>query len=370
MYGSSLRLGRIAGIEIAINYSLFLIGVFVVIQMNMILETQLPTSKPATNIVIGIFSAFIFFASILWHELAHAIVAKLYNVRVKRILLFFLGGVAEIQDEPRKPAEEFWIAIVGPISSAILGGLFFLIYTLLPELSPMGIAFRWLGLINFLLAGFNMLPGFPLDGARVLRAILWWLTGNHLRATRIVSYFGIGVAGVLLVLGMLSLFVNNPAFGGPLINLFMAWFLYSASKAHLRDSQFRDKMRGTPIGKLVQGSIPLKAEWPLAYAADIIAMGKPDSALPVMRSGRLVGVLSLDLLQALPRIGWSGVRVQDIMQNIENIRTVDAHVDVYDALRNQDLNQERYLLVMNQQIPLGLVSQREIVTYAENRARY
>ena len=370
MYGSSFRLGRIAGIEIAINYSLFLIGVFVVVQMNMILENRLPTSPPATNIMVGVFSAFVFFASILWHELAHAIVAKFYKVRVKRILLFFLGGVAEIEDEPRTPAEEFWIAVIGPISSAVLGGLFFLMHSLLPELSPIGIAFRWLALINLLLAGFNMLPGFPLDGARVLRASLWWLTGNHLRATRFVSYFGIGVAVTLLILGAVNLFLNKPALGSPLINLFMAWFLYSASKAHLRDSQFRSKIRGTPIGQLVQGSIPLKAEWPLAYAADIIAMGKPDSALPVMHNGRLVGVLSLDLLQSLPRIGWGGVRVQDIMQNIENVCTVEAHLDVYDALRNQDLNTERYLLVMNQHIPLGLVSQREILAYAENRARY
>lgn len=368
MYGTSLRLGKIAGIEIAINYSLFFVGAFVVWQMNTILES-LPNSNSTTNLMIGVLSAFLFFLSILWHELAHGLMAKFYKVRVKRILLFFLGGVAEILDEPRKPIEEFGIAIVGPLSSALLGGIFFLLYKILPEPTPLGMAFEWLGLINLLLAGFNMLPGFPLDGARVLRATLWWLTGNHLRATGIVSYFGIGVAVTLFFLGLVSLFTQTMAFGSPLINLFMAWFLYSASKAHLHDSQFRSKIRGTPIGQLVHGSVPLKAEWPLAYAADVIAMGQPESALPVMQNGRLVGVLSLDLLHALPRVGWGSVRVQDIMQSIETIRTIDAQVDVYDALRNQDLNQERYLLVMNQQIPLGLVSQREIITYAENRTR-
>lgn len=369
MYGSSLRLGRIAGIEIAINYSLFFIGIIVVMYVNTVLEQALPENNAVMNLVVGVISALIFFLSILWHELAHAIVAKLYKVRVKRILLFFLGGVAEIQDEPRKPAEEFWIAFVGPLSSLLLGGLFYLIHLALPTFSAIGIAFRWLAIINILLAGFNMLPGFPLDGGRVLRAIIWWLTGNHLRATRIVSSFGMGIAVVLFLVSAVELFMPNGRIDGVFINIFMAWFLYSASRAHLRDSKFRSKMRGTPIGQLVRGGIPLKAEWPLAYAADIIAMGKPDSALPVMQDGKLVGVLSTDLISALPRIGWSSVRVRDIMQNIRNIRTVDAHVDVYDALRNQDLNKERYLLVLNQQIPIGLVSQREILTYAENRTR-
>ncbi len=370
MYGSSLRLGRIAGIEIAINYSLFFIGIIMVLYVNTMLEQALPHNSAATNLMVGVFSALVFFLSILWHELAHAIVAKLYNVRVKRILLFILGGVAEIQDEPRKPAEEFWIAFMGPFSSALLGGIFYLIHLALPALSAIGIAFRMLAIINVLLAGFNMLPGFPLDGGRVLRAIVWWLTGNHLRATKIVSSFGMGLAFILFVAGLVELFVPTGRIDRVLMNIFMAWFLYSASRAHLRDSQFRSKMRGTPIGQLVQGGVPLKAEWPLSYAADIIAMGKPDSALPVLQDGKLVGVLSTDLIYALPRIGWSSVRVRDIMQSIRNIRTVDAQVDVYDALRNQDLNKERYLLVLNQQIPIGLVSQREILTYAENRARY
>lgn len=368
MFSGAIRVGRVAGIDIAVDYSLFFIGLFVVWQVNTILS-RLENANPTLNLIIGVMSAFLFFFSILWHELAHGLMAQVYRVRVRRIVLFFMGGIAEIQDEPRSAVQEFAIAFVGPLSSLILGGIFWAVQLPLAHDTPLAIALRWLGLINMLLAVFNMLPGFPLDGARVLRALLWWGTGSHLVSTRFVSYFGQLMAFGLLMAAIIGMFMGNSQLGNPLLNLFMSWFLWNASRAHLRSATFRAQMQGTPIGALVSGNIALKADWPLSYAADIIATGRPYSAIPVMRGDDLVGVISMDLIYALPKIGRGNIRIETIMQPIHKVRTVPAEMDVYDALRETDLNRDQFLLVMNQQSPLGLVSKYELVAYVEARAR-
>jgi CBS domain-containing protein len=214
-----------------------------------------------------------------------------------------------------------------------------------------------------------MVPGFPLDGGRVARAIVWWLTGNYLRATRWTAFLGQAFAVIAVVAGFFSLSQNSVYLGDPIWNFLIAMFLWQASRGHLRSAEFRENLRGVPIGNLVRHSVPLKAEWPLTYAADIIAMGGPLSALPVMREGQLVGVLSMDLLRNLPRMGWGGVRVEDIMQPINSVRTIDANIDLYEAIRNTDLHDQRVLLVTKQQNPIGLLSQRELLAFAEQHSR-
>lgn len=365
MFRSSIRLGRLAGIEIAVNYSLFLIAIFVVWQIDFLLSQQIGSTSDTQNLIYGIVTALLFFASILWHELAHSVVALAYKLRVRRIVLYFLGGIAEIEDEPRTAAQEFWIAIVGPISSLILGGLFWLIRLPFDEATAVSIVLYWLGFINIILAVFNMMPGFPLDGGRVLRALIWGMSGNHLTGTRIVSYLGFFVTALIVIAAIIS--PLYPALGNPLWNLFIAWFIYSASRIHLREAERRDALRGIPIGQLVKGAVALKAEWSLTYAADIIALGSPMSALPVVHDGELVGALSMDLLRALPNNGWGSVRVEQVMQPIHTVPRVEASMDVYDAIR--DLNNQNFVLVMNDQRLLGLISLHDLLLFAEQRVR-
>ncbi|MCI0709280.1 MAG: site-2 protease family protein [Chloroflexi bacterium] len=361
MFG--IRLGRIAGIDISVDYTLLLIGYFIVTVVNDMLTTRLGSTSPATNLMLGVVAALIFFASILWHELAHALVARHYKIRVRRILLYFMGGSAEIEDEPLTASQEFFLAGVGPLSSIILGAVLWMVHLPFGGDTAIGAVLLWLGIMNLILAGFNMIPAFPLDGGRVARSIFWGMTNNHVTSTRIVSIITHGFALLLilyamflLTLGQVVMFIINGGFG---------IFLIFAARAQLQEAGRRNVLRGVPIGSLVRGAVPVKAEWSLAYAADIISLGSPISALPVMRDGQIVGVISMEILRAYPRVGWGSLRVEQVMYSMGSVQQMQANTDIYDAIKGMRNN--RFVLVMNDQRPLGLLSQGDIFAYIERR---
>lgn len=366
MAGTSIRLGRLAGIEIGINYSLLLIAALVTYQLSaIVLPSRAPGFSDTAYIYGGILGALLFFGSILWHEMAHALMAKFYRIPVRRIVLFFLGGIAEIEDEPRKAHQEFWIAIVGPLSSLLLGGIFIGFSVVAVSGSVVEQVFFWLGVINIMLAIFNMIPGFPLDGGRVLRSILWWVSGNYLNATRWASYLGQGVAYLMILSGVLSIFVPNPYVGSGIWMLLIGFFLLNAAKGHLHNAHVRTGLKGVPVGQLVRQSRTLQSHWPLSYAIDMMALGQATTAAPVVQDGEWVGVLSVENFSILPRLHWGNVQVESVMTPIHGVRRVDAYQDLYDMLHDEDLSRQPYLLVTMNQRPIGLLSQREIVGFAK-----
>jgi len=229
------------------------------------------------------------------------------------------------------------------------------------------IMFVWLGNINIILAVFNMIPGFPLDGGRVLRAILWWGTGSYLRSTQLASYIGQGFAYLALLGGGILIFAIDPFTG--VWGIIMGLFLLNAARSHLQSAQVRHHLQGIPIGTVVRRGNHVEAEWPLAYATDVMAMSGPVSGIPVKHNNQLVGILTQDTIRALHHLNWAGLRVADVMKPIQTVRTVDAYRDLYDALRDPILHREPYVLVMANQQPLGLLSQGEILAFAERRAR-
>ncbi|MBI5929483.1 MAG: site-2 protease family protein [Chloroflexi bacterium] len=370
MTSSSIRLGKFLGIEVGLNYSLLFIAALVTFQLSsLILPNQAPGYSELVYWLLGMATAVVFFFSILWHEFAHALMAKVFKVRVRRIVLFFMGGVAEIEEDPRTPTAEFWIALVGPLSSLLLGGIFMGLYLPLGRHDIYGEMFFWLGEINIILAAFNMIPAFPLDGGRVFRAIFWFFSKNYLQATRLASYLSQGFAYLAILSGILSLFTGRVLMGSGLWGIFLGWFLLSAAKNHLQTAQVRESLRGIPLGRLVRQGQPLNPDWPLAYAIDRMAIGGTATSSPVIRDGHTIGFLSLDVLRRIPRIGWGGVRVENVMTPISSVRAVDAYQDLYDTLRNEDLQREPYLLVTANQQPIGLLSQRELIAFAEQQAR-
>jgi hypothetical protein len=229
--------------------------------------------------------------------------------------------------------------------------------------------FYWLGTINIILAVFNMLPAFPLDGGRVFRATAWGLSKNYLRATRWASYVSQGFAYLAILVGVVSLFSVRLMAGSGLWMILLGWFLLSSAKGHLESAQVRESLRGVPIGQLVQRGSPLDADWPLIYAADLLAMRGPTNSAPVVKEGRTVGFLTLDGLRSIPRIGWGGVSVERAMTPVAGAPTVDAYRDLYDTLRDQELQREPYLVVTANHQPIGILSQRELLAFAERFAR-
>lgn len=369
MVGSSYGLGRIAGVRIGIHYSFLFIVLLIWYRAFELLSFRAPSYSALTYTVFSILGTGLFCFSILWHEVAHVVVAKRYNLRVRQIVLFFLGGVAEIEDEPRTAGQEFWIAFIGPLSSLLLGLLFLGSYIPFGGRTVTGEMLFGLGYLNILLAVFNMLPSFPLDGGRVLHAILWWMSGNYITSTRLSSHIAQLMAWIAIGIGIFSI-LNPGVFGRAdmmlLMGLFLLYLSY-LSKQHLQRAEVRNGLSGISVGQLVSPTRVVEANWPLAYALDMMAIESNAMAAPVVDSNEIVGVLSIEHLRIFPRQQWGHLRVDAVMTPIAGVRTIDVHHDLFQALQKSHLDQQPYLLVTSNQQPIGLLSYREIVNFAKQQ---
>src|SRR5438132_2298832 len=252
---AQIKLFRVFGIQIGLHYSWLLIAVLVVLSLAGRFAATNPQWGPTMIWAIAILTALLFFAAIVVHELSHATIAKLRGLPVKSITLFALGGVAQIEKDATDAKTEFWMGIVGPITSAIIGaaclaGAFAFGWD--PSgrhQSPAASMLGWLGVINVALAVFNMVPGFPLDGGRVLHAIIWWITGNASRATRIAARVGQGIAFVFIIVGLFRFF-NGAGFGG-LWLAFIGWFLLDAARSSYVQEELVQLLRGVRVGDVM-----------------------------------------------------------------------------------------------------------------------
>src|ERR671919_1975710 len=233
-----IKLGRIFGVAVGLHYSWLIIALLVTLSLRSQFAIDHPDWDPSTTWAIAIITGLLFFVSILLHELSHAAVARLRGIPVRAITLFALGGVAQIEKDAADAKSEFWMGIIGPIASMVIGVVCLVLAWLLGwsfaagTVSPPAAMFMWLGFINIALAIFNMIPGFPLDGGRVLRAVVWWVTGDANRSTRIASRVGQLVAFGFILLGIWRFF-SGAGFGGLWI-AFIGWFLLVDANSNLQ----------------------------------------------------------------------------------------------------------------------------------------
>src|SRR5271170_5706693 len=205
---SSIRLGKLFGIEVGLHYSWFLIALLITMSLSSQFQASHSGWGPAVIWTTSLMPALLFFAALLAHELSHALVARSRGLTTRAITLFALGGVAQIEKEPEDPKTEFWVGIVGPFSSAVIGGICFGIAWIAgwrmgaAPRTPIEAMFFWLGSINLMLAAFNLIPGFPLDGGRILRSIIWGYTKNGERSTLLAARVGQGVALLFIAIGI------------------------------------------------------------------------------------------------------------------------------------------------------------------------
>ena len=303
---SQIKLGRIAGIEIGLHYSWFIIAFLIALSLASRFRSLTPAWNPEVVWIAAGITAVLFFATLLLHELAHSVVAQSRGLRVRAITLFALGGVSQIESDAPDAKSEFWIAIVGPITSAVLAGIFLLLARLTgwvpgtEPTTPVPSVLLWLGYINFALAAFNMIPGFPLDGGRVLRAILWWISHSADRATRWASLVGQGVALVFIMWGVFRFFVGE-SFGGLWI-AFIGWFLLDAARStslqagilsHLRDRRVADVMERNCA--TVQGYLNLRD------FVDEYLLHSAGRCFLVANGDQVVGMLTPAEIRQVPR---------------------------------------------------------------------
>ncbi|MFW5920265.1 MAG: M50 family metallopeptidase [Polyangiales bacterium] len=331
--------------QIVADWSLLLIFALVAVNLAFgVLPSWHPDWSPAMTWGVSLGAAVLFFASILVHELSHAVVARLFDMRVRGITLFVFGGVAQIEGEPPSPKAEFMIAAVGPLTSIVLGigatlagialgGDALLAgeadaLTALSQLGPVSTLLLWLGPINIMLGVFNLVPGFPLDGGRVLRSIIWGISGSLRRATRYSAVVGQGFAWLLITIGVLmALGVKVPLLGVGVVQglwlVLIGWFLNTAAKMSYRQLLVRQALHGVPVWHVMHtGVTVLRPLTRLVDAYDLI-VGSDDEAYPVVtEDGRFVGLLRFD---DLPSRDEAGERTAgDLMVPSEQLQTLSS----------------------------------------------
>lgn len=357
-------LGRVAGVRIGVHWSVLFI--FVVILLGLA-QDRLPNAHPGHSWpvywAIGLATAVVFFASLLAHELAHAVVARRSGVDVDDIVLWLLGGAARLKGEAPGPAAELRIAGIGPLVSLVLGGLFTLLAWVLDAASGSGLAVEavaWLAAINLLLAVFNAIPAAPLDGGRLLRAFLWWRTGDRLRATAGASTAG-RVFGWLLVAAGLGLLVGRGSFGGLWLAL-VGWFLIAAATAEGRQAQLRGVLSGVPVREAMTPS-PVTASAGLTVAG---LLGDPryrhrHAAFPVTGNGAgLVGLVTVERAGQVPAGQQGTVTVQDVMRPLPEVTVAAPDDPLADVVPRLEPGAEHRVVVTEGGRPVGMLSSSDV----------
>jgi Zn-dependent protease/predicted transcriptional regulator len=351
-------IGRIGTIEIKINISLAFIALFVTFSLAADLQRRaVPGGSPALYPVVGVLASVLFIGSILWHELAHSLVALRYGIPVVQIVLYLFGGVAQIARDPERPGQEFWIAIAGPVSSVVLAAFFGMVSRLG---GLVGAACAWLAFVNLTLALFNLLPGFPLDGGRVLRAILWRIGGSYRQATRQASRVGQGMALLFALFGI-ALILQGTVFNG-IWFILIATFLFGAASASYRSARGASLPMNTPVSRVMRFNVPIvEPGWQLAILAWRYLDHARDQAFPVMDNGVLVGMVTAAEVDRIPRLDWGKVKVEQTMLPRDRLCIVSPDDDLQSALAALEAASMNHAPVFAGDQFVGMLNRRDIV---------
>lgn len=370
---AQIKLGRIFGVEIGLHYSWFLIALLITLSIAGQFTLHNPGWNDSFRWGLAIVTAVLFFAAILVHELSHAVVAKARGLPVRSITLFALGGVAQIEKEAADAKTEFWMGIIGPITSFVIGvvclAIAFALGWVPPEFPqrPLPAMLMWLGYINIGLAIFNMIPGFPLDGGRVLRAIAWWITGNPKRATTIAARVGQVIAFGMIIYGVMQFF-GGAGFGGLWI-AFIGWFLLTASRESYAQMVITEGLSGLHVADVMSRDFAtVDAHSNLQTFADEHLVRTGRRFFVVTLNGHPEGIITLHEIRSVPRARWPYTTVADVMRPLDEARTVRSNTPITEALElmaSQDLNQ---LPVMDDGALTGLISRTHVLELLQTRA--
>jgi len=366
----SIRVGTVFGIQVYLHYSWFLVFGAVAFTLGFL---YFPTYHVGWSVyqywVIGTLTAVLFFGSVLIHELAHSLIALYEGIQVKDITLFIFGGVSNIQKEADSPGVEFRIAVAGPAASVALSILFLALWFLTRRLDEsVGAMSIYLATVNGLLAGFNMIPGFPLDGGRVFRSVLWKITNSYQRATWLASGAG-RLMAYLFVLGGLALFVaGNWVNGGWLVML--GWFLANAAGSSYRQSMVNEALRGVSVADMMARDCPIVEEQVLL--SDLMrdyVLRYNFTAFPVLRGTTLVGLITIDNLRTVPQDQWVRTRVSQVMTTVERLKTVNPWDEALHALQQFGERSESQLPVVDEGRLVGLLSRSKLLQFIQLREK-
>jgi len=381
-----IRLFKIFGITIRMDLSWLLILLLVVWNLSSAFAQIHPDWSLPFTITMGFIAALVFFLSVLLHELAHSLVAKAQGIPVNNITLFLFGGVSNLREEPKSPGSEFVMAILGPITSLAIGFGLLLIASIgikapnlrdiqhmefIGSLNAGRTLAIWLGSINVFLGLFNLIPGFPLDGGRILRSIFWAITNNLRKATRWASIVGQFIAWAMIISGVAMIFgVQIPFFGQGLANgmwmILIGWFLNNAASRGYQQLVIQDVLEDVPVRRMTKRNPPtVPPDISVDELIEDYIMQTDDHAFPVIESGQLVGIVCLDDIRPIPGVDRASKQVSDIMTPRSELITISPNEEASEALKEISKRSIRQLVVMDGDEMVGLIRRRDIVRFLQ-----
>jgi Zn-dependent protease/CBS domain-containing protein len=365
----SVRLGTILGIPISLHVSWFLVAALITWTLaSGYFPIEYPGWTAGTYWLVGAVTALFFFASVLIHELGHSVLALREKVPVKGITLFIFGGVAQIGREPPTAGAEFRIAIAGPLASLGLAALFGGLGAGLPDGSVAAAPLAYLGRINLLLAAFNMIPGFPLDGGRVLRAALWQFGGSFRQATRWASWAGRAVAFLFILWG-----VGLVLFGGGLLNglwiAFIGWFLNNAAESSYQQVVLRETLTGVKARSVMtQGCVTVPSDLQVNRLVEDHVLGAGQRCFFVADRDDVRGLITLHNIRSVPREEREALTAVQVMTTVDSVYRASPDDDVWAVLQKMDEHDLNQVPVMDNGTLLGLITRQNLLHSIRLRA--
>ena len=364
-----LKLMTLRGIEIRIDYSWFVIFSLVLLSLSAGYFPRAYPDQPAhVYWLTGFLGTLLFFLSVILHELAHSFMAIRSGIKIPEITLFIFGGMARLSEDARDPKTEFKIAIVGPLTSFALAAVFGLLQNALRGNQPSMLIelFGYLSWINLALGIFNLLPGYPLDGGRVLRAIWWWKTGSVLDATRVASDWGKGVAITLMLLGGLQIFFGN-LLGGVWMIL-IGLFLRGIAEASYQEAAMRKTIEGARASDaMIRDVVTALPDLSLKRAISDLFLRHGYRGFPVVDNDRVLGLISLADVKSLSEEEQEKRTVSQVMEPLNDAMMIQEETPMSEALRRSAENHSRHFLVMRDGRMVGMVTYTGMLRYLEVR---
>jgi Zn-dependent protease len=368
--GNAFNLGKLFGIQFRLHYTWFIVFVLIVVYLStQYFPEACPDSSHLIHWIIGFISSLLFFASVVAHELAHSFVAKVNGIPVKSITLFIFGGVAQITREATKASTEFIMAAAGPACSLAIGGLFALVWLFTQDIvEPIAAMAFQLALVNGMLAVFNMIPGFPLDGGRVFRSILWRFTGNYSRSTRIATQVGRSVGYLFILGGITYMFLLRDWFGG-LWLAFIGWFLENAASASYRQAQWREGLFGITATQVMTSDFPVvSSDVTVSQLIQDYIFTSGHHLFLVVDEGELKGILTLRNIKSVSQQNWHITQVKEIMTPVDKLtvaRPDQEALSILEQMAENDINQ---VPVVKEGRVIGLITRDNLTRFLRVRS--
>lgn len=362
MHTTAWRIGRIGGIEIRIDPSWSFIAFLVGYTFFLNLSAAFPTGSGAARVGGAALMALAFFAGVLLHELAHSWMARARGVDVRGITLFLFGGATEADLDRENPNDELAITIVGPLTSLALGGILWGLATVAGE-GMLAFGLRLLGQINLALAVFNMVPGFPLDGGRVLRSLVWRSTGDIVRATRTAARSGQIVGYILMGLGIAEVLFLGALISG-LWLVAIGWFLSQAAQASFTELRVRRMLAGVPASRIMTPTVvEVPADMTITEAVEEFILRHDVGAFPVRAPEGVLGILTVAGIRRVPREEWPLRHVRDVLVPLSEMCVVGASDPMDEVLGKLESNEAHRVLVLADGDVAGIITAGDLTRW-------